>query len=70
MIWRVDTSLFFDIEDEARDYYHDSMLALAKAITINPGQENEEHSTIEWHRCSHNEEPSSPCVLIAHDQSP
>lgn len=70
MIYRVQTNLIFDIEDEARDYYHDSIIALAKAITINPGTPEEEHSRTSWHTCTHTDLPPTDCVLTASDESP
>lgn len=70
MIYRVLAALIFDEEDEAKDAYHDLMLCLAKAITLHPGTDLEEHSVIAWHTCTHTDPVEGPCILTASDQSP
>lgn len=47
MIYQVRANLYFTIEDEAVDFYHDCELALAKSTFINPDSENAEFSAIE-----------------------
>lgn len=66
MFWKVTAQLAFDTEDEARDFYHDAQLALPKAITINPGVENQESGFIQLEECFHDVDPLQPCVDLAH----
>lgn len=68
MIYQVRASLFFTLEDEARDFYHDCEVAFPKATTINPDQVNLEESVIELIECHHDEDPTSPCPLLASER--
>lgn len=70
MLHRVTANFFFDIDDEARDFYHDCTIALAKAITINPDLPQEAHSTCDWEECHHDQPDPTRCVILAHDESP
>ncbi|MBA7545727.1 hypothetical protein ES705_38099 [subsurface metagenome] len=65
MIYQVRANLLFSEEDEAKDFYHDCELALAKSRVINPDSENIELSTIELINNNHDQEPNQPCELIA-----
>lgn len=70
MFYRVIAILNFTVPDEGKDFYHDCELAIAKSNTINPGQPNEEKSSIEYHQCFHDENPSQPCLTLAQDETP
>jgi len=63
MIYQVRANLFFDKEDEARDFYHDCELAFAKGISVNPDSENAEFSTIELIDNHHDDDSHQPCEL-------
>lgn len=65
MIYEVKARLFFDSQDEARDFYHDCELAFAKAIVCNPGAIEEEPSEIESIENHHDESPNAPCSRLA-----
>jgi len=64
MIYQVRANLYFDDEDEARDFYHDCQVALGKAAVIHPGGLNEEFSLIELIENHHDEHPRAPCDCI------
>lgn len=61
MFYRVSADLVFTEEDEAKDFLHDCQVALPKSSVINPGQNNEERSTILTQNCYHDEDPVKPC---------
>ena len=65
MFYQVRANLYFDKEDEAVDFYHDCVLALAKTDLINPNQENIEFSIIERINNNHDQDPNQPCELVA-----
>lgn len=65
MIYQVRANLFFDKEDEARDFYHDCAVAYPKSIPVNPGSPNAELPTVELIENHHDEDPNIPCALIA-----
>ena len=67
MLYQVRANLFFDEEDEARDFYHDCQLAFHKAIAVNPDTTNRENSEIELIENHHDEDPNSPCLLLFKD---
>lgn len=54
MQWRVMAVLTFDIEDEARDFYHDVMVAKDKAAPLPQDNAN-------LHKCFHGEAQFKPC---------
>lgn len=64
MIERVTADILFPSGDEARDFYRDCLLALAKGISINPDKPYEERSTILHQECFHDEDPPRPCIII------
>lgn len=64
MIYQVRVTVFFDIEDEAQDFYHDCELALAKGTSINPSSPNAEFSTIERILSNHDLDPNQPSVIL------
>ncbi|MBA7629605.1 hypothetical protein ES703_37105 [subsurface metagenome] len=65
MFYQVRANLLFTTQDEAKDFYHDCELALAKTSVINPQAENIELSVIELINNNHDQEPNQPCELIA-----
>lgn len=65
MIYEVRADLFFDSEDEARDFYHDCELALAKSHNVNQDQSNMEYSIAELINNRHDEHPGYPCSVIS-----
>lgn len=66
MIYQVRANLYFVKPDEARDFYHDCVLAFAKSTIVNPDSVNTEHSTLEQIENHHDEDPNGPCWLMAH----
>lgn len=70
MYYRVRASIAFTDQDEARDFYHDCQLALAKGVTINQGDPNFEPSAILLEECHHEESPLSPCILLTMEATP
>lgn len=65
MFYQVRANLLFTEEDEAKDFYHDCEVALAKTDFINPGQPNEEFSIAELLENHHDQDPNIPCELLA-----
>lgn len=65
MFYQVRANLLFTDQDEARDFYHDCELALAKSAIINSNSENIELSTIELINNNHDQQPNQPCELIS-----
>lgn len=61
MIYQVRANLFFEDKDEARDFYHDCILALENAVVVHPGEANQECSEISLLHCRHDEAPNHPC---------
>ncbi|MBA7493221.1 hypothetical protein ES702_03787 [subsurface metagenome] len=51
------------IQAHANTLFHDAM-------TINPGQPNEERGYIMLEKCYHDEDPPRPCEVISYDQTP
>ncbi len=70
MPFRVQCNLIFLDEGEARDAYHDLEFAIGKAVTLNPFLSIRQESTIEWHRCSHTDDTTTPCTILAHQETP
>lgn len=66
MIYQVRANLYFQYLDEAKDFYHDSELALEKSTSVNPDSPNAEYGTIEFIQNHHDENPTSPCLLTLH----
>lgn len=69
MIYQVRANLFFDEEDEAKDFYHDCELALPKGTLINPDQPNLEFSAIELIDNNHDQDPNQPCIIRAFENN-
>ena len=69
MIYEVRATMFFDKVDEATDFLHDCEVALPKATVVNPGQDNQECSVVDYMKCHHNEQPPEPCELITHEDN-
>lgn len=57
MQYRVMCALTFDIEDEAKDFYHDIMTVIPKA---NPLPDDYAH----YHKCTHIGEEYAPCEVV------
>jgi len=64
MIYQVRANIYFDKQDEAKDFFHDCELAFPKGIAVNPGSDNGEYSIIELIENHHDEDPNAPCSLI------
>lgn len=67
MIYQVRANLFFDIEDEARDFYHDCELAYLKSTICNPDTESAEYGVIELIENHHDDDPNKPCAHIDYE---
>lgn len=65
MIWQVRATIYFDEEDEGRDFYRDCEKAMLKGIAVNPDSQNSEFSIIELIQNHHDESPNSPCDLVS-----
>jgi len=63
MIYQVKANLFFDSQDEGRDFYHDCERAFAKSTPVNPDTPDREDCIIELIENHHDENPNSPCFL-------
>lgn len=66
MIYQVTARMFFDSEDETKDFFHDCEIALSKAIVVNPGMPDQECSEAEYIQCHHDNHPPEPCNLNQH----
>lgn len=66
MIYQVTANLFFEDEDEAKDFYRDCELAFEKSTTINPNTINIEFGLIQLLKNNHTQNPNEPCFLMAH----
>lgn len=64
MIYQVKANLFFEKEDEARDFFHDCEVAYPKGISVNPDGEDAEFSIVELIENHHDTDPNEPCVLL------
>jgi len=69
MFYEVRMTLYFLKEDEATDFYHDGEIALPKAGVVNPGQEDEEFSSIDLLENHHDDHPHQPCILLEHEDN-
>lgn len=65
MIYEVRARLFFNKEDEAKDFYHDCEKAYPKAVSVNPDSLNSEVSFADLVENHHDEDPHSPCSVIS-----
>ena len=66
MIYEVRAIMFFDEQDQARDFFHDCEIALEKAVVVNPGQPNQQCSEADFIECRHDDHPPEPCTLNQH----
>lgn len=64
MIYQVRANLFFDVLDEAQDFFNDGIIALPKSIVVHPADPNYERPRLELIKCFHDETPTKPCELI------
>ena len=70
MFYRITIDLAFTDQDSIADILDKALGHLDNAITINPGQENEERGSIRTLKCYHDENPSKPCEQISLSQTP
>jgi len=70
MIYRITVDMMFNDPDPMGDILEEVQCHEHQAITINPGQPNEEKSIIDVVQCHHDETPTSPCHSIYHWESP
>lgn len=66
MIYQVTATMYFDVENEATDFFHDCHIALPKAIVVKPGQPDQQCSVADLLECRHDHTPPDPCSLISH----
>lgn len=66
MIYEVRAVMFFDSENEARDFFHDCEIALPKATVVKPGQPDQQYSWADRLYCGHDKTPPTPCSLLDH----
>lgn len=64
MIYQVRANLFFDVEDEAIDFFGDCQLALGKSVVVHPDGPNHERPRLELVKCYHDEQPTTPCEIV------
>lgn len=62
MLYRITLDLAFYDLDPAMDIWDKALDAVAQAVNINPGQENEERGFLKLVECYHDEDPSRPCL--------
>lgn len=66
MVYRLVVNMNFDYEHDADNIIDKALDSLEQAIIINPGQNNEERGYIELQQCFHDEDPTTPCVVLKH----
>ncbi|MBA7668784.1 hypothetical protein ES703_76900 [subsurface metagenome] len=70
MLYRVKIDLSFQDWDAVNDIVDKATDHLGEAVTINPGQPNEERGFIRTEECHHDESPSIPCTALQELLSP
>lgn len=63
MIYQVKAELYFKDRDQAVDFARTCQVTLDKTIVVNPGDINEQRSTVVLIECHHDESPLSPCQV-------
>lgn len=63
MLYRIRLDLAFPDEADRHDIFDKALDALEKAVTIQPGQPEEEPGFITLEDCYHDETPPQPCVV-------
>jgi len=61
---RVTINMAFDKESDAKSFMTTAKNMIAKAVSINEDADNSEISSIEYHKCYHDETPTKPCEVI------
>ena len=64
MLYRVHVLLAFTSQHPALDIINKALPHLPAAVTINPGQPNEEKGYIITEQCFHDDDPTKPCIVI------
>lgn len=64
MKWQVNAKLYFDIKDEAADFFTDCKNTLPKATVVNPCLPNQECSRATLVECFHDDMPHENCEVI------
>lgn len=70
MLHRVQIDLAFPSKPDGSSLIAAAKAILNKAITINPGQLNQERGFIIFQECHHDENPPSECIMVQHYTTP
>jgi len=70
MIYRITIDLAFENEAPIKAIKNTALDHFPKAVTINPGGEQEERGYIKLLHCYHDEQPNKPCDLLELHQTP
>ena len=70
MFYRVKIDLAYPGDTNPRAIEAHAETLLHQAVTINPGQPNEERGYIIIEECYHDEDPTKPCIVLVEHQSP
>ena len=63
MLYRIRLDLAFETEAPRLALFNMARAFVSKAITINPGEENQEVGYLMTEECHHDEHPPQPCVV-------
>ena len=69
MFYEVRATMFFAIEDEAKDFANDCRNALPKATVIKPGEPDQQCSSWDLLHCNHDQHPNEPCLPLDHEDN-
>lgn len=64
MFYAVAAIYTFTSHDEARDFFHDCIMALPKTAVIPNIEPYSNCPEIKFHQCFHDELPAKPCLLL------
>lgn len=70
MFYRIRIDLAFTTEDAIKDILDKTLDHLDQSLTINLNTINEERGFIIIEKCYHDEDPTKPCEVIKHIQTP
>ena len=70
MVYRIILDAFFIDIDPMNDILEEVKRRFPEAITINPGQPNEQPSYWDSHECYHDTPEGPPCKVLEHGESP
>jgi len=70
MFYRIRINLAFSQELPPGRIKELARTLLPNAITINPGQSNQERGYITLEKCYHDEAPTRPCETLEHHEAP